>query len=262
MSLGVQLDSGSFYEVFIPNLSFHTSHNRDFWGEPLLTALPTLARLLIVTDTAFDALLTYIESTIPGDEVLDAARRDAEEFGLTTPDEVTGQLLSTLTAAAASEKSAGAIAVTPAASVVGLYLLKGLGSNGMLTCIDPEVEHQRQAKQIFRAAGFSPSRVRFLPSRPLDVMGRLAHGSYQLVYGEVSPLDLNALVKTAWPLLSPGGVLVLPDVLLDGTLADESRKDRATVAVREALEYVDTLEDALITRLPLGAGMMLISRRP
>lgn len=215
-----------------------------------------------MTDTAFDALRTYIETTTPADEVLDTARRDAEEFGLTTPDEITGQLLSTLTAAASSEKSTGAIAVTPAASVVGLYLLRGLGESDSLTCIDPEVEHQRQAKQTFRAAGYSPSRVRFLPSRPLDVMGRLAHGSYQLVYGEVSPLDLSALVKTAWPLLSPGGVLVLPDVLLDGTLADESRKDRLTVAAREADEYLRSIEGALVTRLPLGAGMLLLSRLP
>lgn len=217
---------------------------------------------MIVTDTAFDTLRTYIESTTPSDEVLHAARRDAEEFGLAVPDEATGQLLTTLTAAAASDRSTGAIAVTPAVGVVGLYLLRGLSDSGTLTCIDPEVEHQRQAKRSFREAGFSPSRVRFLPSRPLDVMGRLADGSYQLVFGEVSPLDLSAFVKTAWPLLSPGGVLVLPDVLLDGTVADESRRDRLTVAAREALEFIDTIDDALLTRLPLGAGLLLLSRKP
>lgn len=214
-----------------------------------------------VTDTAFDALSSYIESTTPADEVIDAARHDAGEFGLSVPDEATGQLLTALSAATASPASTGAIAVTPAVSVVGLYLLRGLSDAATLTAIDPEIEHQRQAKQSFRAAGHPTGKVRFLPSRPLDVMGRLASGSYQLVYGEVSPLDLTAFITTAWPLLVPGGVLVLPDVLLDGTLADESRRDRLTVAAREAQEKLDTLEDALISRLPLGAGLVLATRK-
>src|SRR5699024_4278664 len=121
-----------------------------------------------------------------------------------------------------------------------------LPTSASLTAIDPEVEHQRQAKISFREAGYPASRVRFLPSRPLDVMGRLADNSYQLVYGEVSPLDLTAFVQTAWPLLVPGGVLVLPDVLLDGTLADESRRDRQTVAARDAQDFITTLDDALV----------------
>ncbi|RNE48458.1 O-methyltransferase [Corynebacterium alimapuense] len=213
-----------------------------------------------MTDTVYDALRSYIEATSEIPEALAAARRDAEEFGLTVPDEVTGQLLATLVANSANPKSTGAVAITPAAGVVGLYLLRGLGKQGTLTCIDPEAEHQSQARSAFRAAGYAPSRVRFLPSRPLDVMGRLASGSYQLVYAEVSPIELTAAINTAWPLLTSGGTLVLADSLLEGTLSDQSRKDRATAAAREADELARTLDNALVTRLPLGAGLTLITR--
>lgn len=214
-----------------------------------------------VTDTAYDALRSYIESTSEIPDALAGARRDAEEFGLSVPDEMTGQLLATLAASTASEKSTGAVAVTPAAGVVGMYILRGLGKRGTLTCIDPEVEHQTQARSAFREAGFAPSRVRFLPSRPLDVMSRLAAGSYQLVYAEVPPVELPAILDAAWPLLTPGGTLVLADSLLDATLADDSRRDRATLAAREADDIARNLEGALVTRLPLGAGMTLITRR-
>ncbi|GAB3696932.1 O-methyltransferase [Corynebacterium nasicanis] len=214
-----------------------------------------------MTDTAYDALRSYIESTTDIPEALTHARRDAEEFGLTVPDEMTGQLLATLAAGSGSDKSTGAVAVTPAAGVVGLYILQGLGDKGTLTCVDPEVEHQTQARATFRAAGYAPSRVRFLPSRPLDVMGRLAAGSYQLVYAEVPPVELPAVVEAGWPLLTSGGTLVLADALLDATLADESRRDRATLAAREADELARSLEGALVTRLPLGAGLTLITRR-
>lgn len=215
-----------------------------------------------MTDTAYDALRSYIESTSDIPEALTGARRDAAEFGLTVPDEMTGQLLATLAAATGSAgNSTGAVAVTPAAGVVGLYILRGLGDKGILTCIDPEVEHQTQARNVFREAGFAPSRVRFLPSRPLDVMGRLAAGAYQLVYAEVPPVELPAVIEAGWPLLTPGGTLVLADALLDATLADESRRDRDTAAAREADELARGLDDAIVTRLPLGAGLTLITKR-
>lgn len=216
--------------------------------------------LVTVTNTAFDALRSYIESTSEVPEELDEARHDAAEFALDVPDETTGQLLSTLAATSCQNDSSGAVAITPAVSVVGLYLLHGLPPGTTLTCIDPEAEHQNKARSIFRSAGYTTSRVRFLPSRPLDVMGRLASGAYQLVYVDVSPMDLPTVIDAAWPLLGTGGTLVLPDVLLDGTLADLTRKDRDTVSAREADEKVRGLDNALVTRLPLGAGMTLVTR--
>ena len=204
-----------------------------------------------------DELRFYLESTIDLDPNLEQAYEDAHEFGLPVPDIVTGRLLTTLTAATQAQ---AAITVTPAANVVGLYLLAGLGNNGILTCIDPEPEHQQFARQAFRAPGYSPSRIRFLPSRPIDVMGRLASHSYQLIYAEVSPVDLKALVNTALPLLTPGGSIILPDVLFGGALIDEARTDRDTVAAREADEYICALEGVYVTRLPLGSGMTIITK--
>ncbi|MBV7293261.1 O-methyltransferase [Corynebacterium sp. TAE3-ERU16] len=215
-----------------------------------------------MSDTAFRTLCSYIAGTTETPPELVEARSDAGEFGLTVPDEITGSLLSTLAAGAVTDDSASAIAVTPAAGVVGLYLLEGLGGRGHLTCIDPEAEHQKQARATFTAAGYRHGRFRFLPSRPLEVMGRLAQGSYQLVYGDMRPTDLKAFINAAWPLLSDNGVLILADCLLDGTLTDDTRRDRDTVAAREADQHVLQMEDALVTRLPLGAGMTILTKRP
>ena len=130
-----------------------------------------------------------------------------------------------------------------------------------LTCIDPEADHQARAKAAFRDAGFGASRTRFLPSRPLDVLGRLAAESYHVVYVDVEPVDMPAALEAAWPLLSPGGTLVIAASLLDGTLADPSRKDRGTLAAREADQLVDELEGAVVGRLPLDSGVTLVTRR-
>lgn len=238
-----------------------------------------------MSNSAFSSLNEYIEGKQQQGPLIDA-RSDASEYSLTTPSVAVGELLGTLAAAAGSAGSAaaagasgaatagpatGAVAITPAAGVVGLHILAGLPAKASLTCIDPEADHQARAKAAFRDAGFGASRARFLPSRPLDVLGRLATGAYHLVYADVDPVDLPAVIKAAWPLLSPGGTLVLSGSLLDATITDPTRKDRGTLAAREADELVDKFaageaegfegESAVVTRLPLDSGITLVTRR-
>lgn len=207
----------------------------------------------------------YIESTSKASapDALSDAYAHAQEYSLAAPDYPTGQLLSTLAATTSrgrGQEKTQVVAATPAVAVTGLYLLRGLGDNGSLTCIDPEAEHQNNARELIRDAGYSPSRVRFLPSRPLDVMSRLANDSYQVIYADVAAPDLVATIKATWPLLSNRGTLVLAGSLLDGTVADDTRTDRDTASAREADEYVHDLDDALVTRLPLGAGLTLVTK--
>lgn len=224
------------------------------------------AMIARVSETAFSQLSTYITARrdhIP-EAVADAlrqAREDAEENGVPTPSPLVGDLLTVL--AAGSQASQGAVAVTPAAGVAGLHILAGLREKATLTCIEPEAALQAGAKEAFRAAGFAPSRVRFLTSRPLEVMGRLATGAYQLIYADVAAVQLRPLIDAAWPLLAPGGTLVIAGSLLDGTVADPTRRDRETEAAREADAFVDTLalDDAAVARLPLDGGLTLITKR-
>ena len=215
-----------------------------------------------VSDSAFTSLTSYIESA-PMDANHAIARADAAEYGLTAPSPALGNLLGTLAAGAgaAGSGATGAVAITPAAGVVGLHILHGLPEKSTLTCIDPEADHQNRAKALFREAGYPTSRTRFLPSRPLDVLGRLATQAYHVVYMDVEPVDLPAAIESAWPLLSPGGTLMVVGSLLDGTIADPSRKDRDTLAAREADEVVDGFEGAVVTRLPLDAGVTLVTRK-
>ena len=221
----------------------------------------SLPRLVSVTDTAFEALSKYIESTTARGDALVAARREAEEFGVNAPDEAVGQLLATLTATAtAGRADANVVAITSAANVVGLHFLDALPDKGVLTCINPEATHNNQAKATFRDAGYAAARARFLTARPLEVMGRLASDTYQVVYADVSPMDLSAVIDSAWSLLTVGGTLVLADSLLDGTIADQTRTDRDTAGAREADAKALELADAQVTRLPLGAGLTLITR--
>lgn len=225
-----------------------------------------------VTETAFAQMTAYIAERQGAEALLPEAQRaalaqasqEAAENGLRAPSAIVGSLLSTLAAASASGASQGAVCVTPAAGMVGLHILRGLPEKSTLTCIEPEAALQSAAKEAFKQGGYTGSRARFLTARPLDVLGRLAADSYQLIYADVSPREATAFAERAWPLLTAGGTLVFADSLLDGTLADTSRRDRETDAARAAEDYVDTLaaeHGAVVTRLPLDGGLTLVTKR-
>lgn len=228
-----------------------------------------------MTNTAFNALETLIASiglSAPSSDsepaqspraAMATAREHANEYGLSSPDESVGALLSTLAAASRSEKSSGVIAISPASAVTALYLAAGISDQHSITCIDPEVEHQKAAKTALQQAGYGSAKARYLTSRPLDVLGRLAADSYHVIYADVAPLDMRATFEACWPLLTQGGTIVFAHSLLDATIADENRVDRDTVAAREMFAYINDLDttEHVVAHLPIAAGLTLITRR-
>src|SRR5450631_709496 len=57
--------------------------------------------------------------------------------------------------------------------VSGVWLLRGMHPEGVLTTIDVEGEHQRLAKQTYAEAGIATNRVRLISGPALDVLPRL-----------------------------------------------------------------------------------------
>lgn len=133
-------------------------------------------------------------------------------------------------------------------------------ADGHVTCIEPEIQFQHLARRAFADAGVAANAFRFLPSSPLDVVGRLAGDSYDLAVAECDPQELFALVKATLPALRPGGVLVLLDSLVDGAIAAPDAHDHVASAAREADREILALGSVAVSRLPLGAGMTVVTK--
>ena len=200
---------------------------------------------------------------------LNAAVEAADEFALIIPDAITAEYLEFTAshygaAASKDDRQPNAIVMSPACGVLGLLLARGFQNegtmNGHLTCIEPEVQHQQLAREAFAQATLRPSSFRFLPSQPLNVVSRLTNDFYDIAVAECAVEDLSATVTATLPALRPGGVLILLDSLLDGLVADKSRTDRDIVAAREADEAIRAMPGARVARLPLGAGMTLVTK--
>src|SRR3954468_595949 len=121
---------------------------------------------------------TYAEEFVAEDEILAAARARAEEVGVAPIGSGGGATLRFL----ASVLDARAVVeIGTGTGVSGLWLLRGMRTDGVLTTVDIETEHQRRARQSFTEAGIANQRARTISGAALDVLPRLTDGHYDLV---------------------------------------------------------------------------------
>jgi predicted O-methyltransferase YrrM len=144
--------------------------------------------------------------------------------------------------------------------VSGVWLLRGMRPDGVLTTIDVEIEHQRIARRIFAEAGFAPGRTRIITGRALDVLPRLADGAYDLVFVDAEAAEFSACVDAARRLLRPGGVLAVNGAFAGGRIGDPAARDVETVTVRETVKAVRESEEWVPALLPVGAGLLAAVR--
>lgn len=163
------------------------------------------------------------EGFLPEDIVLRTARSLAYELGLVPITPGTGAVLRLM---AAMVQARAVIEIGTGTGVSGLWLLRGMRPDGVLTTIDSDAEHQRYARRIFLEAGYATARSRVIAGRALDVLPRLADGVYDLLVIDGNPADHPACVTAAQRLLRPGGAVVIVECGPD--LAEAVRDDEAT----------------------------------
>ncbi|MDG4768135.1 O-methyltransferase [Solwaraspora sp. WMMD406] len=190
--------------------------------------------------------------------MLRTARSLAEEVGLRAVSPDTGAALRLLAAAGSAR---AVVEIGTGTGVSGVWLLRGMRPDGVLTTIDLENEHQRMAKRIFVEAGFATSRTRIITGRALDVLPRLADAAYDMVFVDGDHAESGAIVEAALRLLRPGGILAINGTLAGGRIGDPAARDAETVTIRELLKAVRESEDWVPALLPAGDGLLAAVRR-
>ena len=140
--------------------------------------------------------------------------------------------------------------------VSGLWLLRGMVDDGVLTSVDLEAEHQRHARQVFPEAGIAPQRFRLIAGSALDVMPRLTDAGYDLVFVDGDKVEYGEYLDQALRLVRPGGVIVFDNAHWHDRVADPAQRDPETTAVRELLQRVAADERLVPVLLPVGDGLL------
>ena len=191
------------------------------------------------------------------DEVLLRATDRAEQLGCGFVSPGTGALLQML---AAALHATAVVEIGTGAGVSGLWLLRGMAPDGVLTTIDTEAEHQRAAKAAFTEAGIRPTRARTITGNASDVLPRLTDGAYDLVLADGEPLELADHVEQALRLLRPGGLLAVAHALVEDKVPDPARRDEVTTALREVARRLRADERVVPVMVPSGDGLLLAAR--
>ena len=119
---------------------------------------------------ATDLVGDFVDGYLAEDDVLLAARDRAAVLG-TSPIAAAGG--ATLCFLAATIGARAVVEVGTGTGVSGLWLLRGMAPDGVLTSIDVDPEAQRAARTAFLAAGYGPSRLRLINGMGLEVLSRL-----------------------------------------------------------------------------------------
>jgi predicted O-methyltransferase YrrM len=202
--------------------------------------------------------LVFAEAYAAEDLVVQTARSLAQELAITPVTQGAGAVLRLL-AAASSAKSV--VEIGTGTGVSGVWLLRGMRADGVLTTIDVESEHQRIARRIFGEAGFAPSRTRIIAGRALDVLPRLADGVYDLVFVDADATEFGACAEAALRLLRRGGVLIVNGALAGGRITDPAARDADTITIRETVKTIRDSEEWIPALIPTGAGLLAAVKR-
>jgi predicted O-methyltransferase YrrM len=202
------------------------------------------------------AVREFVEGYVTEDDVLQGARATAVQLGATPVGRGAGAGLCFL---ARTVGARAVVEIGTGAGVSGLWLLRGMAGDGVLTSIDVDPEHQRHARRAFMAAGHPPSRLRLINGMALEVLPRLTDEGYDMVFVDGVPAEYPRYLDEAVRLLRPGGVLALDDVLYGARVGEEIADDAAgldVLALREVTRQVREDERLVPVLLPLGAGLL------
>lgn len=194
-----------------------------------------------------------MEQYLPEDEPLRNARRRGEDVGATPVGPGGGAALRFL---ATALRARTVVEIGSGCGVSGIWLLRGMVPNGVLTSVDVEPENQRLAREAYAEAGFPTSRARLITGRGLDVLPRLTDGAYDLVFCDALKQDYPDYLPEALRLLRPGGVVVFDDALLGDRVADPGNRTPDAVAVRELGRLVRDDDRLTPMLLPVGDGLL------
>ncbi|MGE7436887.1 MULTISPECIES: O-methyltransferase [Kitasatospora] len=198
------------------------------------------------------------DTYIGEDAVLTYARAQAARTGIRAIGPSGGACLRLL-AAALDAKAVAEIGT--GTGVSGLYLLRGMRSDGVLTTVDAEPVRQQLAREAYHAAGFAPNRSRFIPGRALEVLPRLADRQYDLVFCDGDPAESQEYLAESLRLLRPGGMVCFEGVFQEGRLADPDDGDPQTDAVRELVRDIRESDRLLPALLPVSDGLLCAVKR-
>jgi len=93
------------------------------------------------------------------------------------------------------------------------------------------------------------------------VLPRINDASYDLVLVDADPASVTAYLEEALRIVRAGGTVAIPRVLRGARVADPTARDATTQDLRDLLQSALRSPDVVSSILPVGDGLLLVTKR-
>ena len=191
-------------------------------------------------------------------EMVDARARAVHLPG---PPPVEPAVGATLAVLAASVGARSVVSIGSGGGLAGLWLMRGMRPDGVLTALDGDPEQLRATRKAFAEAGIPAGRARMIFGTPAEVLPRLSSGAYDMVVCAGPPREYSEHLPALLGLVRVGGTLTCHGLLDGGRVADRTARDPQTVAWRQISHAIRDDETLLSAVLPIGNGLLVATKR-
>ncbi|MFL6094809.1 MAG: O-methyltransferase [Blastococcus sp.] len=188
-----------------------------------------------------------------------AARERA--FHLPGPPPVEPAVGATLAVLASTVGARSVVSIGSGGGLAGLWLMRGMRPDGVLTALDGDPEQLRAARKAFTEAGIAQSRTRMIFGTPAEVLPRLSSGAYDMVVCAGPPREYSEHLAALLDLVRVGGMLTCHGLLEGKRVTDRTVRDPQTVAWREISRTIRDDETLLSAVLPIGNGLLVATKQ-
>jgi caffeoyl-CoA O-methyltransferase len=206
---------------------------------------------MIVTD----AVSNYLDRVrLPPDPVLAEMEEHGRQDGIPIVMPGTGALLEVMAMAKGAQR---ALEVGTAIGVSTLHILRGMAADGTIVSFEIDPERHRAARDYLGRAGvLDRADLRLVDAR--EGLTEL-EGPFDFAFIDGVKSEYGAYFDRLFPLLGDGAVLVVDNVLMGGSVADDANSDRA----ERARKFNDQLlghPELTGTVTPVGDGVLVAVR--
>jgi predicted O-methyltransferase YrrM len=145
-----------------------------------------------------------------------------------------------------------------------LWLALGQPSDGTIVTIDPDRSRTDLARGWWQQAGIEDKRITVVTAKALEAFASdepsLA-GPFDLAFIDALKPEYLGYLEALVPRLAPGALVVADNVLWSGRVADPSKREPETTALREFDTAVLADPRFVATILPVGDGLLVAGYR-
>jgi predicted O-methyltransferase YrrM len=145
-----------------------------------------------------------------------------------------------------------------------LWMALALPADGRLVCCDIDEGYAAVARRYWERAGVT-GRIELKLAPAAETLRTLIAGgggdSFDFAFIDADKKNYDAYYEGAMRLVRPGGLILIDNVLWSGAVADPSKTDPDTSAIRALNRKIRDDRRVAASLLPVGDGLMLVRRR-